>query len=825
MTRAAEFLLDHRLACLVGVLAVTAVFAAAAARLPSDFDIEHILPVHDPDRAVFEEFKRDFDTYDRDALLVLVERDIFRPETLRDIQRMTERLEAVEGVEEVVSLTNVEDVTGTEDSLKVSPLVKEVPKTPAQMARLKAQALGNPLIRGRLISDDGRVTAIIARIERRYNYGDPCDAAESAGPAEAGSAPGGGGGGAGGGAGSGRPRRRITDAARERERIAGELEALAREFDRPGRAFHLGGVPVVRRDYVNLTQRDSATFLPLVGALLLAVLLLVFRNLHGVLLPLAVMVLSVIWTFGFVALCGGTLNVVSTIIPVLVVIAGISDALHLILNYYEAYAVCRDRRRALLRTLDENGFACFLTSFTTAVGFLTLATTDMPLLAEFGIFTGVGILFAWFLSVVVIPIVLSFLAPPGVETREELESGWVAELLAWFPRFVDGHRWGVGLVTLAVLAACGLGIGMIDVEARLLDDLPEDHPVLATNRLIEERLGGILSFELVVEGRTEDVVKEPEFLRQVSALAHYLDSFPETGKVLSVVDYVKDLRQSFYGERDEERRIPVSREECAQLLLLYEMAKDKPLKGFVDDTYRRARVSAKVRDAGTHATMRILRAVQDWIATCAPEEIRVKVTGLVVLTQKVNEFVVWNMTTSFLLDFLIIAVIFLVMGRSLRLALVGLIPNLVPLAVTLGVMGWTGIALKPTSAIVFGITFGIAVDDTVHGLARYRIEVLKDGDPLAAIQRMFQGEGRATVFFSAILTLGFSILLFSQFRANQYFGFLCGVTIVSGLVGELFLLPWSLLVLRPRLPGEQKRKDPAPGEARGPRSSGTPMRT
>ncbi|MBI3268063.1 MAG: MMPL family transporter [Planctomycetes bacterium] len=866
MSRAAEFLLDHRLACLAGVLLLTVVFASAAARLPTDFDIERILPVHDPERAAFEAFKRDFDTYDRDALLVVVEKDIFRPETLRDLQRITERMERVEGIEEVVSLTNVEDVTGTEDSFRVGPLVKEVPRTPAQLARLRAQALGNPLLRGRLISDDGQVTAVICRIARRYNYGDsseeetrnlpagrtagaedgPADGStespEAGGSPEGGGAAGGtdaggtetvaGGGGAAGaggtaGAAGGLPGRRILDAARERERIARTLEALAVEFDRPGRAFFLGGVPVVRRDYVNLTQRDTATFMPLVLGLLLGVLLLVFRSLSGVLLPLLVMILSVIWTFGFLALCGGTLNLVSAIIPVLVVIAGISDAIHLILNYYEVYGEVSDRRRALVRTIEENGVACFLTSATTAVGFFTLATTDMPLLVDFGIFTGTGILFAWFISLVVIPICLSFLAPPAAERREEMDTGALASFLQWVPRFVDRRKGSVALVALAVLAAFGLGIGRIEIEAKLLDDLPLDHPVLATNRLIEDRLGGIFSLEYIVEGRTEDVVKEPEFLRQVAALQRYLDSFPETGKVLSVVDYIKDLRHSFYGERDAERRIPDTREETAQLLFLYDISKKKPLEGFVDHAYRRARISAKIHDVGTHGTMRVLRAVDDWIRRFAPDEIRVRVTGLVSLAQKVNEFVVWNMTTSFLLDFLIIGATFLVLTRSFRLALVGLIPNVVPLAVTLGVMGWLGIALKPTSAIIFGITFGIAVDDTVHALARYRLEFAKDGDLLKAVERTFRGEGRATIFFSIILSLGFSILLFSQFRANQYFGFLCGVTIVAGLLGELFLLPWSLLVLRPRLaftppppkaqaaPPPKPKPKPKPGEGAG----------
>lgn len=776
--RLIDFLFRARAWVLAWLVTMTVLFGFASAELATDFDIEQFLPAKDPQRLYLEQFKSTFDVTDRDIMVIVTDESLFSVETLRDLQHLTGRLERIRGIEEVLSITNADDVTGSEDSLDVHPMVETIPDTPAAREALRNRILGNSLYAERLLSRDGRSTCLLAKIDWGYHAGQSHRADNVYGG------------------------RRVTDtiqdAAHERERIGGEVEKILAEFARPGRTFRLGGVPMVRRDYVALIVGDGTIFFPLCFLLLTLVLVVIFRNVSGVLITVAVLVSAVIWALGLMAMMGARMNFLANMMPVLVVIAGASDSLHIILHYYEEFGRCGDRALALRRTVRELAFACFLTSFTTALGFLTLVTTNITLIQEFGVYTGVGIVFAFVISILGIPVVLSWLPLPPPRAHREFATGWLAGLLGGLPAWVQRRRRGLVAATLLIVAV-SIGAGStLENEGRLLEDVSQQHPIIQTNHFIEDHFAGILAIEIVADSGRPDGVKDPGFLRRLKDFATFAAGLPEVKRTLSVVDFIEDLHESFRNEDPAWRRIPDSTDEVAQLLLLYSFSNQEPLKGFLSYDYRLARISVRVRDAGTRITMENVRRLKAYAATHFADLPPVRITGLAYLAQEVNAYIVENMATSFILDLLIISALFWITTANLRLALAGLIPNLVPLGATVLFMTLSGSTLKPSTAIIFSVVFGIAVDDSLHFLARFREEGRHTTDTLTAIARTLQGTGRATVFFSVMLTMGFSILAFSRFQGNQLFAILTGLTIMTGLAGELLLMPLCLLVLGAR---------------------------
>ncbi len=776
--RLVQFLFRHRVFVLAWVAAMTLLMGWQASQLKTDFDIEQFLPAQDEGRLYFEEFKGRFDVTDRDIMVILTDDALFSAETLRDIRALTGELERIRGIEEVISITNADDVTGTADSLEVRPMVDEIPATQAERDAVRDRILANGLYVERILSRDGRSTCLLAKIDWAYHAGSVHR---------------------GDGVYGGRfVTDGIEDASTERERICSAIEATIAKYRTGGRTFHLGGVPFVRRDYVVLINGDAAVFFPLALALATVVLIFIFRNFHGVLLTLGVTVSAVIWTLGLMSLTGARLNFLANMMPVLVTVAGTSDSLHILLHYYEEYGRVQDKAKALRRTVKELSFACFLTSFTTALGFLTLRTSKITLIQEFGVFTGVGILFAFVISILTIPTVLSWLPPPPPRHQQAFESGWLARLLGGLPGWVARRRRWVGAALASLVLASGFAFSQVPEESLLLEDVHRGHPIIQTNNFIEEHFGGILAVEMVFDSGREDGVKDPAFLRRLEAVQDWAEAQPDLQKVLSIVDFVEDLHMSFRGEDPAFRRIPETAEEVAQLLLLYSFSDREPLKGFLSYDYRYARVSAKIRDFGTRATLgaveRLRRRADEVWGGPAP----LRMTGLTYLAQDVNAYIVGDMSTSFILDLLIICVLFYAVTGTLRLSIAGIVPNLLPLGCTFLIMWLGGITLKPSTAIIFSVVFGIAVDDSLHFLARFREEWAQTaGDTLEATRRTLLGTGRATVFFSVLLTTGFAILTMSAFQGNQLFALLCGSTIMTGLIGELFLMPWCLTVLKP----------------------------
>jgi len=730
-------------------LAVVAGLAALAAPglrdLRADFGLEQFFPQDDPEVVRYRELAGERGRDDNSVFVVVTRDDLFTPKGLYFVVALARELATSPLVEEVQSLASVPLASAGERGMNVA-----APFDPEAVARVDFKALEKRLVAERvfarrLLSEDGRTTVLAVRVRDAF-YGDAF-------------------------------RRAVVS------HVAETLDV----FRADGIDFLVTGNAPNRDRYVEFVRRDNQLFLPAAFLLLLAALFLLFRRVAWAIAPAAALGVSLVFTLTFMRLAGKPVTLMSSAIPILVLIVGLSDAIHLLTRYQEELSLGHGRTAALERAVSSTARTCLLSSVTTAVGFFVLPVTGMPLLSDFGIVVGVGVLLAYGVSMTVVPAVLALLPAPRV-AGGATESVHLRQLGAW----VADHRRGVLAVVAVSLVGLGaIGVPRLRVEARILDDLPPGHPLLATRAAVESRLGGNLPMTFVVHPRPSPASgpRDPELLRAVLRFQDELARTDPSGVLstsLSAADFIGMAWRASGGTG----ALP---ERAADVTRMESTVGEANLRRLFDRGHEALLLDVRVYDRGTAATRRFLDHARACFERTVGDRGRLEVQGFAYLAQRVNESVVWNSMTSFLLDFAIVSILVLLASGSWRLALLAIAPNLAPLVLTLAFMGVAGIDLRISSSIVFAIVYGIAIDDTVHFLARYGEERRAGLTEREATLRTMATTGRAMVFMALVLGVGFSILTFSQFQPNRVLGLLMAVTVVTGLAADLVLLP-ALLV-------------------------------
>lgn len=746
-------------ATLAGLLLVTlgAAGVVGAFGVPTSFGIERLVAADDPVfrrwQALGERLGRD----DGTAFVFAVRDDWFTPEGARAALALGRDLAASPLVEDLQGPTTTPVVRDEDGTLYVGPALAAAHAAalgPAGLAELGAFLAGEPATRGRLVSADGRALIFALR-----------------------TAPG-------------------ARDARQHAAVAAHVEAALAPHQAPGTTFLVSGGPTTQAAYRRFVQGDARRFVLLVGALLAAVLAATLRTPAGVVLPLGAVLLALLLTGAFMALAGVPANLLGSAIPVLVLVAGVSDAVHLLTRYAEELAGGAPAREALERAVHVTAHACLLTSVTTASGFFALLVTGVPMLGELGVAVGVGITLAYVVSLTLVPAVAALLPPPPPRPVDA-GSPRLGRLAAAVTR-------RPALAALAVVVAIGgllaAGGPRLVVESRVVDDLPDDHPIVRTRAEIDALVGGNypLSFMVHPARPTAAPEEDPDLVARLAAFQQALAAGedaadPFVGGSLSVADLASLAWRQLGGEGP----LPTTPEGLAQVLLLFGDEVDRLVERPPGGAPGALRVALRVRDRGTRATAAFLARAEAAFARAFGDRATLEPQGFVLLAQRTHQGIVSDALSSFVLDLVVVGLLLAPLFRSPRLILLALVPNLVPLAATLGVMGLAGIELKIASSIVFTIVFGIAVDDTVHVLARYHEERRAGLRPRDAVARTLATSGRALLLMALVLAAGFSALLLSAFAPSRVLGLLMAVTVGAGLLGDLVLLP-ALLVLGDR---------------------------
>ena len=732
-------------------------------RLAIDPALDRLLPEGDDERRFYDRARKIFGS-DEFMLLVLEAEDVFQPAMLEKIRHITQRLEAEPDVLRVVSLANATDVVGRAGEIEVGPFYDEIPRDPAALAALRARVHHHPVFGNALVAQDGRATAIVVFFER------------------------------------------IDERDFVQRNVSDKLAAIAREAAGTGTAVQVTGNPHIKAQLSRTIVSELRFILPAVGLITALLCLVAFRSLRGVGLPLSAIAMSLIWTLGAMGWAGTPLNLVSNIIPPLLITLGFAAAMHVMSEYYTAllHQSTHDRAAntaAVVVLLEEMGLAILVNGMTTLLGFLSLCTSSVLAIRQFGLWSVVGVVAATVASLIFIPAMLTLLGPPPRRPRPP-QAGRVERLAERIAEFDIRRRRGIFVAVFALLAVSFYGMSRIEVSSSFVGSFVADSPIRVTFEALNERMGGLNSFFVVIDADEDGAFTRPDNLRELAALQSWLETQPEVGSTASLADGVMLLNQAFNENNPAAFAIPPRAGLVKELLLF---SGDALTDGFVDSRYRTANITVRSKMSDSADVHRFMQRLETRLETL-PRRLRARPTGDLVLLAHTMDDITRGMLSSSFTAFCTIYLTLALLLTSFRVGLYALLPNLVPVAVYYGALGLTGTPLNLSTSLIGAITLGIAVDDTVHYFARFALEAHRLGDERRATVSTLRSVIRPVTFTTVGLCLGFLALTASDLRNQVEFGLLSAFTLALGWLLELTLSPaicssvrlvtlWDLLTL------------------------------
>ncbi len=722
-----------------------------------------------PEQKVLDEVEAHF--VNDDLLYVAYQaQDVFSAQSLEAVRRTAAALQALtvagpEGaeqqraVDDITSLTDVKDLVGSDMSFRTEPLVPTpVPTQPQALERIRQRARANPLIRDNLLArKDDTAAALVLRL-----------------------AP-------------GLSDRQISEAVDD---IRGVLA------DAGGKGgverYYLMGKSAIITDTGHYTQQDLMRFIPIIYAVIVVVLFTYLRRRAGLLLALTNVTLSLLGGMAILVAVGGAINDLSATMPSIVMILSVASIIHF-LSELGKNAREHGEDRAAQITVSELLGPQFMCSLTTCVGFCSLATARIPAVRQFGIACGLSVMFSYVVSFCLVSLVArrrnsaTLAAPDSVALARFFEKA-----ISAYGQLVIRRRWLLFVLSAAAFAGLTFGVSRLHVETNHLDYFSDAAPIKQSNAFIEQHLGGTTVLVISLKSQTPDRFLDPSELKKVEALETFLEKELGATSVTSPAAHIKLMHRAFLNEDPAAYRIPDTREQVAQLLLLNG---DKSLREYLDGDRRWARLTLRVSEHGIAKVAGLYERIDAYLAEHFParDGYTAASTGQFRLVVTLVSTIVDSQTNSLGLSFVLIFLPIILLFRSVKAGLFSIPSNIFPIGVTLGVMGWTGVPLNIATVMISSITLGIAVDDTIHFIAYLRTRLAEHGDLERGLQETFQMKGAGVFWTALIISLGFSVVLVSNFGPVRHFGVLTCLAMVSGLVGELFLLPPLMLITRTRL--------------------------
>ncbi|MEN3323511.1 efflux RND transporter permease subunit [Mariniflexile soesokkakense] len=605
----------------------------------------------------------------------------------------------------------------------------------------------------------------------------------------------------------------IVNTSARKEFILNELIPKIEDFEiATNLDVRISGMPYIRTLNAQLIVDEIVWFV--LAALLVTSLIffLFFRSFRATLISLVVVCIGVMWTLGIIGALNYEITVLTALIPPLIIVIGIPNCIFLINKYQHEVKLHGNKVKSLQRVITKIGNATLMTNVTTASGFATFIFTESTLLKEFGIVASLSILSIFILCLLIIPIIYTFLPYPKDRHLEHLNKRWIGGFVNWMERMVKHERIAIYSVALVLLIVSIIGIYQIKISGSLIEDMPQNSEFVNDIRFFEDEFNGIMPLEFMIDTKRKQGVMKLSTLRRMDELQEAINETPELSKPISVVDLVKYSKQAYYNGNTKFYQLPTSQENSFILSYAKNSTSDVDLlKNFVDSTGQYARITTFMKDIGTDKMERIEENLQSEIDKFFPEEqYNVTMTGKALVFQKGTTYLVKNLAISLSLAILLIALFMAYMFRSARMIVVSLIPNLIPLLVTAGLMGYLGVPIKPSTILVFSIAFGISVDDTIHFLAKYRQELQANNWKIKiSVYGALRETGVSMFYTSIVLFFGFSVFTISSFGGTVALGALVSATLLFAMLSNLLLLPSLLLSLERSIANKEVLKEPA----------------
>jgi hydrophobe/amphiphile efflux-3 (HAE3) family protein len=752
---------------LLGVAVVSVFLAGRLGDLHFDMSNEAWLIEGDDTLRTLEEFKAIFGN--DDFVYILYDTaDFFRREPIRRFASLAEALEAeVPHLLDMTWLGNAEWIEGRADSVEVEPLMGPLPETADELARVRELALSEPTYVDNLISADGKVAGLMLEMDL-YPDGEVD------------------------------PRKDVPPAVRE---------VLARPEHADLHTVAAGG-PILDYDIDVLSATEARDLGVLCLLVQIAVLFWVGRGARAVVVPAVVVVLSVLWTFGAIAIFGFKLNLTVIMVPVLLICVGIGDSLHVIAEFQDQQRRGLARREALSQGMALVGWPCVLTSLTTAAGFLSFLTADIRPFQDMGMYASLGVVLAVLLTFFLVPALYSWgpelpssrsvgLEKAADAAPEDGPQDLFDRILGASARLVATRPRTLLLVFCSILAVSVVGLRDLQVESNAIKMFSPSVPIRHAYDWIDARMGGSMSLEIMLDTGRPNGALDPDFLKGMDALDRFLVEHPLITKTTSMLDVLRKMRKAFNENRPDFYDIPETKEEASQFMLLYEMSGGEERAKLLSFDGDIARMTVRTRSLGTAGTREIAADVEGFAAEQFGDSVRVELTGMAAWVRAMDDLINQGQRQSFTAAVVAISLMMMLVLRSVRLGLISMLPNVFPVLLTLGLMGWMGLRMDIMMMTFSALIIGVAVDDTIHFFVRFRREFACLGRYAPAIEATLTTVGRPITFTTLTLTLGFMVFAASDVTALVRFGTLSSFAFGWALLTDFFLAPALLILLEP----------------------------
>lgn len=589
-----------------------------------------------------------------------------------------------------------------------------------------------------------------------------------------------------------------------------KIEAFEKET---GIDLRVSGMPYIRTLNAKSITDEISLF---IGASLLVTSLIFFfffRSFRATLISIVIVVIGVMWTFGLLGLFHYEITVLTALVPSLVIVIGIPNCIFLTNKYQQEYSAHGNKAKALQRVITKVGTATLMTNLTTAAGFATFVITNSELLKEFGIISSLSIISLFFLCLIVIPIYYSYQPVPKAKHLEHLSRNYTRVFMNWIEKTVKHNRRYVYAVAIFLFLVSSIGAFKIKTSGSLIEDMPKNTGFYKDILFFEKEFEGIMPLEITIDTKRKKGVMKLSTLRKMDDFQETIEEIPELSKPISILNLVKYSKQAYYNGNPEYYDLPSSQEQS--FILSYaknatKNSKNNLMKSYVDSTGQVARITTFMRDIGTGNMAKIETKLWEKANKIFPKDrYKVVMTGKALVFEKGTKYLLDNLVSSLLFAVLLISLLMIFMFRSFKMVVISLIPNLLPLMITAGLMGYFGIPLKPSTILVFSIAFGLSVDDTIHFLAQYRQELTKNNWKIKkSVFATLKEAGISMFYTSVVLFAGFSVFMLSDFGGTVALGGLIAITLAFGMLSNLMLLPCLVLTLNKSLANKQEFIEP-----------------
>ncbi len=604
----------------------------------------------------------------------------------------------------------------------------------------------------------------------------------------------------------------IVNTPKRKDFVFKILNPKIQQFEKDtGLDIRVSGMPYIRTENAQNIIDEIGMFVG--GALVITAVIFFFffRSFRATFITLLVVTIGVTWAFGFIGWLGYEITVLTALIPPLIIVIGVPNAVFLINKYQQEIKKHGKQGKALQRVITKIGNATLMTNITTASGFATFVFVKSQLLREFGILASINIISIFILALLIIPIIYSFMSPPKKKHLNHLERQWMENVVNWMEKTVKEQRVWVYVTTVAVIILGIIGLYQIRVSGSLIEDMPKSMQFYKDIKFFENEFGGIMPLEILIDTKKEKGVMKLSTLKRMEKINEAIETFPELSKPISVTNLVKYSKQAYYKGNPKYYQLPTSQEQ--NYIFAYTKNSDgnaNMLQNFVDSTGRYARITTFMKDIGTDKMDGIQERLQTVIDKEFPSErYEVSITGKALVFLRGTNYLISNLVFSLSLAIFLISIFMAWIFRSFRMIIISIIPNMLPLLITAGLMGFFDIPIKPSTILVFSIAFGISVDDTIHFLAKYRQELIANNWKIRkSVYAALRETGVSMFYTSIVLFFGFLVFTVSSFGGTIALGGLVSVTLLFAMVSNLLLLPSLLLTFEKKIANKKVFREP-----------------